>query len=83
MAEAWDSRTRDTIKRIPMLTEKAGPRDKEGWQNRLKQVRAEPFSASVNGAGTRPAHRNSPGSTAATALCAVDAVSIAQTQLHR
>ena len=39
MAETWDPSTRETVKKIPFLTEKAGPRDKEKWQDRLKQVR--------------------------------------------
>ncbi|KAG2483046.1 hypothetical protein HYH03_018075 [Edaphochlamys debaryana] len=37
MAETWDPKTRDTVKKIPFLTEKAGPRDKQKWQDRLKQ----------------------------------------------
>lgn len=40
MAESWDSQTRDTVKKIPLLTENSGPRDpKEKWDARLKQVR--------------------------------------------
>ena len=39
MAE-WDDKTKSTVKRIPLLTENAGPRDsKEKWEARLKQVR--------------------------------------------
>ena len=41
MAESWDSSTRETVKKIPLLTVNAGPRDKEKWPERLKQVRAE------------------------------------------
>ncbi|PNH09012.1 Ubiquitin-fold modifier-conjugating enzyme 1 [Tetrabaena socialis] len=37
MAESWDSKTRETVKKIPFLTEKAGPRDKQKWPDRLKQ----------------------------------------------
>lgn len=37
MAE-WDNTTRETVKKIPFLTEKSGPRDKDKWQDRLKQV---------------------------------------------
>ena len=39
MAESWDNTTKDTVKRIPLLTDNAGPRDsKEKWDIRLKQV---------------------------------------------
>jgi ufm1-conjugating enzyme 1 len=38
MAESFDPHTRATVQKIPLLTVKAGPRDKEEWQNRLKQV---------------------------------------------
>ena len=38
MAE-WDSTTKATVQKIPLLKVKAGPRDKEDWQNRLKEVR--------------------------------------------
>ncbi|GFR48352.1 hypothetical protein Agub_g10239 [Astrephomene gubernaculifera] len=37
MAESWDPKTRETVKKIPFLTEKSGPRDKQKWQDRLKQ----------------------------------------------
>ena len=37
MAE-WDSSTRETVKKIPLLTENGGPRDKDKWEARLKQV---------------------------------------------
>jgi ufm1-conjugating enzyme 1 len=37
MAESWDPNTRATVQKIPLLTINAGPRDKEGWQNRLKE----------------------------------------------
>jgi hypothetical protein len=40
MAESWDPKTRSTVQRIPLLTVKAGPRDKEEWQKRLKEVRS-------------------------------------------
>ncbi|GBF96700.1 hypothetical protein Rsub_09442 [Raphidocelis subcapitata] len=37
MAE-WDSSTKEQVKKIPLLTENAGPRDtKEKWDARLKQ----------------------------------------------
>jgi hypothetical protein len=39
MAE-WDNTTKEQVKKIPLLTENAGPRDpKENWDARLKQVR--------------------------------------------
>ena len=39
MAE-WDDNTKAQVKKIPLLTENAGPRDaKEKWDARLKQVR--------------------------------------------
>ncbi|KAL0488688.1 ubiquitin-fold modifier-conjugating protein [Acrasis kona] len=31
-----DNRTKETLQKIPLLTEKAGPRD-EGWEKRLKE----------------------------------------------
>jgi hypothetical protein len=38
MAE-WDDNTKAQVKKIPLLTENAGPRDpKEKWDARLKQV---------------------------------------------
>eukprot|EP00879_Flechtneria_rotunda_P008240 GHRR01008633.1.p1 GENE.GHRR01008633.1~~GHRR01008633.1.p1 ORF type:complete len:157 (+),score=11.50 GHRR01008633.1:444-914(+) len=38
MAESWDPKTRQTVQKIPLLTENAGPRDaKEKWDARLKQ----------------------------------------------
>eukprot|EP00877_Chromochloris_zofingiensis_P001427 jgi/Chrzof1/11285/Cz05g31030.t1 len=38
MAESWDNTTRETVKKIPLLTENAGPGDaKEKWDARLKQ----------------------------------------------
>ncbi|KAK9840992.1 hypothetical protein WJX81_004677 [Elliptochloris bilobata] len=36
MAE-WDSGTKETVKRIPFLTVRCGPRDKEDWAKRLKE----------------------------------------------
>ena len=39
MAESWDSTTRATVQKIPLLTVKAGPREKEEWPKRLKEVR--------------------------------------------
>lgn len=36
---SWDPTTRATVQKIPLLTVKAGPRDKEEWQKRLKEVR--------------------------------------------
>ena len=38
MAESWDPSTRATVQRIPLLTVRAGPRDKDEWQKRLKEV---------------------------------------------
>eukprot|EP00793_Prasinoderma_coloniale_P006975 PRCOL_00001807-RA len=35
--DGWDAGTRDAVKRIPLLTVKAGPRDGEQWTERLKQ----------------------------------------------
>lgn len=37
MAEAWDSGTKDTVKKIPLLKTRAGPREKEEWGQRLKE----------------------------------------------
>ncbi|GAX78398.1 hypothetical protein CEUSTIGMA_g5840.t1 [Chlamydomonas eustigma] len=37
MAHAFDSGTKATVQKIPLLTINAGPRDKEGWEGRLKQ----------------------------------------------
>ncbi|KAI7836103.1 hypothetical protein COHA_010005 [Chlorella ohadii] len=34
---SWDPTTRATVQKIPLLTVKAGPRDKEEWQKRLKE----------------------------------------------
>ena len=39
MAE-WDNTTKATVAKIPLLATKAGPRDKEEWQKRLKEVGA-------------------------------------------
>mmetsp|Transcript_30040 Transcript_30040/g.41591 ORF Transcript_30040/g.41591 Transcript_30040/m.41591 type:complete len:172 (-) Transcript_30040:73-588(-) len=33
----WDSTTRETVKKIPLLATKAGPRDGEAWNTRLKE----------------------------------------------
>ena len=38
--QSWDPTTRATVQKIPLLTVKAGPRDKEEWQKRLKEVGA-------------------------------------------
>ena len=35
--ESWDSNTLTTVKKIPLLTQKAGPRDGEAWVARLKE----------------------------------------------
>ena len=35
--ESWDSNTLATVKKIPLLTVKAGPRDGEAWVSRLKE----------------------------------------------
>ena len=38
MAESWDSSTRSTVQKLPLLTVRAGPRDaKEEWEKRLKE----------------------------------------------
>ena len=36
---SWDPKTRATVQKIPLLTVRAGPRDKEDWGKRLKEVR--------------------------------------------
>lgn len=36
MAE-WDTGTKETVKKIPLLSTKAGPREKEGWEKRFKE----------------------------------------------
>jgi hypothetical protein len=36
--QSWDPTTRATVQKIPLLTVRAGPRDKEEWQKRLKEV---------------------------------------------
>lgn len=47
MAEAWDPATRSAVQKIPLLSTKCGPRDKEEWQNkRLKEVRNPIFGES-------------------------------------
>lgn len=38
MAESFDAGTRDRVGKIPLLTVNAGPRDKENWEGRLKEV---------------------------------------------
>ena len=35
--EGWDSTTKETVKKIPLLTVKAGPRDGEMWIKRVKE----------------------------------------------
>jgi ufm1-conjugating enzyme 1 len=35
--DGWDAGTTNAVKRIPLLTAKAGPRDGEAWKERLKQ----------------------------------------------
>ncbi|KAI3433735.1 hypothetical protein D9Q98_003542 [Chlorella vulgaris] len=35
--QSWDPTTRATVQKIPLLTVKAGPRDKDEWQKRLKE----------------------------------------------
>ncbi len=39
MAEAFGAKEKETVQKIPLLTINSGPRDKEGWEGRLKQVR--------------------------------------------
>jgi len=34
---SWDNGTKSTVQKIPLLTVKAGPRDKDEWQKRLKE----------------------------------------------
>ena len=36
--QSWDPTTRATVQKIPLLTVKAGPRDKDEWGKRLKEV---------------------------------------------
>lgn len=38
MAESFDAGTKETVKKLPLLTINAGPRDKDTWGDRLKQV---------------------------------------------
>ena len=38
-----DAATKKTLSGIPLCKTKAGPRDKEGWAKRLKEVRAHAF----------------------------------------
>ncbi len=38
MAESFDAGTRERVGKIPLLTVNAGPRDKENWEARLKEV---------------------------------------------
>jgi ufm1-conjugating enzyme 1 len=37
MAETIDEGTKSTVKKLPLMTINAGPRDKEAWEGRLKQ----------------------------------------------
>ncbi|KAK9819989.1 hypothetical protein WJX72_004848 [[Myrmecia] bisecta] len=37
MADSWDAGTKQTVQKIPLLTVRAGPRDKEEWGKRLKE----------------------------------------------
>lgn len=39
MAESFDSGTKATVQKLPLLTVAAGPREKDKWPDRLKQVR--------------------------------------------
>lgn len=40
MADSFDDNTKQAVKKIPLLSENAGPRDpKDKWDARLKQVR--------------------------------------------
>lgn len=40
MAEAtFDAGTRERVQKLPLLSTNAGPRDKEAWEARLKEVR--------------------------------------------
>jgi ufm1-conjugating enzyme 1 len=36
--QSWEPTTRATVQKIPLLTVKAGPRDKDEWGKRLKEV---------------------------------------------
>ncbi len=38
MAAPYDAGTRQTVGKLPLLTVNAGPRDKEQWEARLKEV---------------------------------------------
>ncbi|KAJ9529674.1 hypothetical protein QJQ45_014474, partial [Haematococcus lacustris] len=37
MAESFDSGTRERVQKIPLLTTNAGPRDKDKWNDRLRE----------------------------------------------
>jgi hypothetical protein len=48
MAESWDANTLGAVKKIPLLTTRAGPRDKEEWTKRLKEeYKVPPIAASI------------------------------------
>ena len=35
--DCWDTSTKSTVQKIPLLTVKAGPREGEAWKKRLKE----------------------------------------------
>ncbi|CAK0780607.1 hypothetical protein CVIRNUC_005110 [Coccomyxa viridis] len=37
MTEGWDTGTKETVRKIPLLSINEGPRDKELWEKRLKE----------------------------------------------
>jgi len=47
MAESWDTNTLGAVKKIPLLTTRAGPRDGEEWTKRLKEEYKVPPSAAT------------------------------------
>jgi len=38
MSEMFDKFTKEKVGKIPLLTINAGPRDKDRWEDRLKEV---------------------------------------------
>jgi hypothetical protein len=48
MADSWDTNTLGAVKKIPLLTTRAGPRDGEEWTKRLKEeYKVPPSAASI------------------------------------
>lgn len=81
MAESWDSGTRATVQKLPLLATNAGPRDKELWPQRLKEASAE-----YDGAGNlrrRIALRRMSHLTIATPMRLMNAGTANIDQVHR